>query len=419
MGRWRPLLDGSDAARAIEVAVDVAAALGRAGPRPEVAAYGPSSSGGTAGMALLLAELAVVTGDSSFEDAGMAFLDHALEGAPPVAACGLFTGFPGVAWALTRLEGRLVEPDPEEGDADEMVAAVLGRPAPWHGPYDLVAGLVGLGLFALARLPRPSARRSLLAVVEHLAAMAEHHPAGATWRTDARWVGPERAAQYPDGYYDLGVAHGAAGAVAFLSAAAMAGVPGAGDLLRDATRWLVAQELEGGPSRYPALFGDGERPGPSRTAWCYGDGGVAVALMAAEAAGAMDGGAGLRLARDTAGRPFERTGVRDAGLCHGAAGLAQVHNRLWQATGDARLADSARRWLDVALGMRRPGEGVAGFVAWVGAPGRAHEWEAKPGLLEGATGVALALLAAASPTEPTWDDLLLLRPPSVWQGAYQ
>jgi len=36
------------------------------------------------------------------------------------------------------------------------------------------------------------------------------------------------------------------------------------------------------------------------------------------------------------------------------------------------------------------------------------QWIAMPGILEGAAGIALALLAATTPIEPEWDRMLLL-----------
>jgi class I lanthipeptide synthase len=38
-------------------------------------------------------------------------------------------------------------------------------------------------------------------------------------------------------------------------------------------------------------------------------------------------------------------------------------------------------------------------------------WRGTPGLLTGAAGVGLALLAAATPVEPSWDRMLLVALP--------
>jgi hypothetical protein len=144
---------------------------------------------------------------------------------------------------------------------------------------------------------------------------------------------------------------------------------------------------------------------------------VAVALFkAGRAAGAPSWvGVGVALARAAARRRDpETTEVRDATLCHGAAGLAHLFNRLYQATGDPRLREAALHWAERTLEMRRPDEGVGGFRAWrAGSP----EGRSDPGFLTGAAGIGLALLAAATPVEPAWDRVLLASLPIAAAGV--
>jgi hypothetical protein len=97
--------------------------------------------------------------------------------------------------------------------------------------------------------------------------------------------------------------------------------------------------------------------------------------------------------------------VIDAGLCHGAAGIAHLLNRFSQATGDLELARAADAWFGRALAMRRT-DSVAGFPRGIPVNG-VLTWEPAADLLTGATGVALALHAAISPIEPAWDQLML------------
>lgn len=178
-----------------------------------------------------------------------------------------------------------------------------------------------------------------------------------------------------------------------------------------APRWLLARQLPAGKvSCFGTSFVAGEDTGASRLAWCYGDPGIAATLLvAARAAGvpAWEDKA-LEIARAAARRPLEQAFVRDAGLCHGAAGLAHLFNRFWQASSEEVFRDAARFWIERTLELRVPGEGIAGFRAWHAQPGPNGQWVADPGLLEGATGVALVLLAAASTVEPEWDRILLV-----------
>lgn len=117
---------------------------------------------------------------------------------------------------------------------------------------------------------------------------------------------------------------------------------------------------------------------------------------------------GIELARAAASRPLAEMGVKDACLCHGAAGLGQLYARWFNATGEEFFRDEAVRWFRRAMDYRRPGEGVAGYLATNGARGRE---EVAPGLLFGAAGVGLALLSATTTIEPEWDRIFLMSDP--------
>jgi hypothetical protein len=96
-------------------------------------------------------------------------------------------------------------------------------------------------------------------------------------------------------------------------------------------------------------------------------------------------------------------------LCHGAIGAGHIFNRLWQATAEPRLDDAARFWLAQGLAMRRPAGRLGGFHAVVSdGTGQSTRRVAFRGLLMGAAGLGLALLAATTDVEPSWDRLLLL-----------
>jgi hypothetical protein len=62
--------------------------------------------------------------------------------------------------------------------------------------------------------------------------------------------------------------------------------------------------------------------------------------------------------------------------------------------------------LDEIAGRSR--EGVAGYSAYLPLEDGAPQWQADPGILTGAAGIALALLAATTPIEPAWDRMMLV-----------
>jgi lantibiotic modifying enzyme len=112
----------------------------------------------------------------------------------------------------------------------------------------------------------------------------------------------------------------------------------------------------------------------------------------------------LAFARRAAGRGAADSGVVNPGLRQGAAGIAHLCNRLFQATGEEPFADAARAGFGRVLETRRRDEGIGGF-------------KADPGFLNGAAGIGLALLAAISSVEPAWDRLLPALIPSCCPSA--
>jgi hypothetical protein len=208
------------------------------------------------------------------------------------------------------------------------------------------------------------------------------------------------------------MAHGLAGVIAFLGRCCASGVRDAGPLLHRAVSFLLSQEGRSGGSCFPLTLVPGVDVPGSRAAWCYGDPGAAVALLLA-ARGAGEPAwevVARRVARAAAARPRDACGVVDAALCHGAAGLGHLFNRLYQATGDEELGAAARAWFGEVLARRADGAGIAGYRSHDPAPGATVPWDDDASLLSGAPGIALALLSATASEEPVWDRVLLVSP---------
>jgi lantibiotic biosynthesis protein len=408
---WQPLSGEAWEAQAFDVLDELAQAVVSAEPSA------PGLSGGAAGMALFLAYYAEAREDEAAEARATELLERACAGLGNArVGPDFFAGWTGIAWAVEHLAG--VEPhegdtdkeDPHDEDPNDAVDAalssMLAKPA-WPGPYDLVSGLCGLAVYALERLPRPSAARALEQIAGHLDRLSTPAEAGRTWHTPAEHLPPRQREALPEGYQNLGLAHGVPGIIAILARTVAADIATerARPLLEAATSWLRAQALDHPDARFAPWTGPGLPAEPSRTAWCYGDPGVACALFSA--ARALDDQAlereAIDLALGAAKRPPEACGVTDGGLCHGAFGLAHLYLRFYNATHNPELRQAASDWLGRGLAMRRPGFGLAGFAA--DKPGRAPV--ADPGLLEGIAGIGLALVAALTDSEPAWDRWLL------------
>jgi lantibiotic modifying enzyme len=268
-------------------------------------------------------------------------------------------------------------------------------------------------MYALDHPNEEIARDLIGQIVERLRELAVHHDSGISWRTPAELIrAPVLLEKYPNGCEDLGVAHGASGVLGFLSRAVQAGLAPAGsrELLEGGIRWLLTQQRADDGGSVFGAYADPE-PVSCRSAWCYGDPGVALQLLVASRT--LDRADLERLAieiliKDTK-RPEDDTLADSPTLCHGAAGLGHLYNFAYQASGEEILAQAARRWFERTLAMRKPGEWIAGYANWWPKEG---EWHAEPGFLTGVAGTGLALLAATSPAEPSWG-----RPMLLWPGV--
>ena len=362
---------------------------------------------GDAGVALFFAYLAQHTGDPRHVDEAEARLGHAIDDAGNRDPW-LFSGVAGIAWTSEHLCGSLLAPNEEDvnADTDAFVEALLDNPHGWRHRYELMYGLCGIGVYLLERPATPARAMLLGKLVAALEASATRGADGAvTWFSN---YDP----RFPAGTYNLGLAHGATGVVAYLArlvANLAAGDPlrdRAATLLRDTVAGLTAYRLPvGAPSVFPSFSAHAHEP--SRLGWCFGDLAAALALVAAgqalaEPAWITDATAIAVLA---SARTPHSAGVVDIGLCHGAMGLAHMFDRFHARVPEPAVAAAAERWLAHAFALRASDRGVAGIQSWLPVE---RVWVDDGGLLGGAAGVGLALLARVGVSAPAWDRLFLL-----------
>jgi len=394
---WRPLItDPDERATLLTIVREIALAV-------EDAPVAPHDIGQHCDLAILRAYLAA---DGTLPDDDDAVTNHVVAALAAQAkrpgALGLFNGLAGVGWTIAHLAS---DDNAEEICASFDAALLHALEHEWNGTYDLISGLVGIGVYALEReqAGRPLAAR----VLELLHVTAQPRGLGLAWQTPARLLPEWQREQAPDGYWNLGMAHGIPAIIAWCARCAAVDVEAvsAKELMTAAASYLLDAERPRSGGRFSAWHvcggapsGDRERP-----AWCYGDLGVSAALLAAAQVDPRWHEEALMLARSCAQRA-PHAAVRDTALCHGTAGIVHVLNRMFQATGDDVLGDDARRWLELTLEMRTD-HAYAGFPAFDGVR---LAWRSDSTLLGGAIGVALALHAIASEVEPAWDRLLLL-----------
>ncbi len=364
---WEPICEGERAARVWSAIAEIEDALAqRTTPAADLAVFWTYLS-------------TVRDDDATAARTQAALASFVAEIERGYARPALFDGLAGAGWAAAHVAS----------DAQELLdvldARMLGVLEHWTGEVDLISGAAGFGVYFLER-DGAAAARGLERVVAYLASSARRFPDGIAWHTPPEQLAAIDRQRWPEGAYDCGVAHGAAGVAGVLARiAARQGAPAqAGALAADATRWLLAQRRDGA---FPALV-DGARRDPARTAWCYGAPGIALAL-------------GLRAdLADWLALPPDAIAVDGDSVCHGAACLLHLANRMYQATGRPEHRETALGWLDRVLAARRPGDGAGGY-------GYCAEGDHRAAILSGSAGVGLALLATVSALEPSWDRVML------------
>jgi lantibiotic biosynthesis protein len=408
---WPAILDGDVASRARGVAHDIARALAN-----RSAANASEATDAAIYWAYAAEYFSEPWAERALDQAMRELAEAIAKGVPSLA---LFGGLTGAAWAAHHIAGAPGDSEPEDPEdlpprVDALLVDALSRPQ-WDGHYDLISGLVGFGVYLLARGNRPVARRGLALTLAHLETLAQPVAGGIGWLTLPALLPAHHRRTHPEGLFDLGVAHGVAGVIALYSAVLRArALP---ECEANTRRSLAAavgfveanRRADREQSAFDWSVATGVAGSATRTAWCYGDLGIAIALLRAAYARDDDASCAraLSLARACATRADAVCGVRDAGVCHGAAGLGHLLNRLFHATGDEALREGARRWFRNTLELRRPGA-LAGFPALVPAraAGEPETWHASPGILDGAAGVGLALMSALGGA-PDWDQPLL------------
>ena len=154
---------------------------------------------------------------------------------------------------------------------------------------------------------------------------------------------------------------------------------------------------------------DGFKKGEySRLAWCYGDLGIGIRLWFASKAlndKKLADEAVLILTHAATRITPEKSLVKDASICHGSYGNAQVFHRIYKETKDPVFKKAAEFWIQEGLNMAIHKDGYAGYKQWKGED---KDWGVEISLLEGITGIGLTIIDYLATFESNWDECLMI-----------
>ncbi len=352
---------------------------------------GPDVYGGTAGVALFLAEAWRVTGDPRVRRFARAAIRHALARASRLRAegrLGFYDGAVGIAFAAAWVADRLSD----AALAVEAQAVLSGLRADEGDAMglDVLDGAAGAvpALIALAeRFDAPELITTARHLGDRIVATAHRHPYGWSWAF---------AAQGGDALDLTGFSHGTAGMAWALSELHAATgdtryAAAAAEAIRFESHWFRPDE-----DNWPDFRDHAGDPAlaPCAHAWCHGAPGIGLARLAA-----LERTPTAELRRDV--RAAVRASMRwldrpdadaDFSPCHGRAGAAELLLEAGRRMGAAAAARTAARL--ATAGARRWGNEPAAWPCGV-------QRGSNPSLMIGLAGIGYFLLRVADPSVPS------------------
>lgn len=325
-------------------------------------------------------------------------------------------GFAGLGLALHLLEesgfvegaGEMLE------DVDKLLEVSLTKDFIQKN-YDFLHGAVGVGFYFIkhfAFAPEVS-KKQLERIVDHLENTAITDESSDTTKWED--IGTNFDTGEVETKFNISLSHGMSSISIFLSRLLKLNLLGdemnirIRTMLRRTINYILAQRIDYRKygSYFPSCSIESDQVlNGSRLGWCYGDLGVAVALW--QSGAVLDREDYRELSREIllytarARRDVGRNFVYDAGLCHGAAGIAQIFYRMSKEMKLPELHDAYEYWKGITLKMGYHEEGWGGFMMY---NAKENSWTNTANVLEGISGIGLMLM---SPVCDEWDELLLL-----------
>ena len=336
------------------------------------------------------------------------------------------SGIAGALWLAAYMRRKEVV-DLEDGYLasdilDHLSQESLTQTRDWNN-CDLLHGGFGFWSFLLECDDFPGKERFIQQQLHALNEIAIDTPYGRYWKINDRFFGTRTVNSKTN--IHLSQAHGVCAILILLARTNMQGYleKETRDNIHLGLSLISSLKINGPASLYPGKIVNGRSlsTGPfMRLAWCSGDFSIANAFWKGwkatgteeyktEALAIMDFCDSLAIhgiGEDALNvpDPVNSTAVIDAGLCHGCAGIAQIFRHFYWETGNEVYANSSDKWIANTLQVDSYGDGYAGYKNYRlprnGGPIASY------GLLDGITGIGLALLSSLSDKPSDWDKVL-------------
>ncbi len=225
----------------------------------------------------------------------------------------------------------------------------------------------------------------------------------------------EERVKYPEGSFILNMPFGVAGCLSALSLLKINGIdlPGLHDVIQTLSLWLQSQgRIDNGVYHFDntvPLKGSVQNELPRDTWWC----GVPAVAHAIFKAGKATHDLKMQKYGEEAMISMFSKSTKDwnhigTSFVHGRAGILTTTYRMAEATENPTLWKEVKELEADLISFYRPNSPFGFESVYVDDFGEYH-WVNNPGILYGASGVALALMLAQNREELDWDRAFLLR----------
>ncbi len=371
--------------------------------------------GGHAGIALFQFYYAKFSNTDSAADAGAANIAKVVNEIGNTFRIKTYCdGIAGFGWVLDHLE----ENGCIENDNDEMLQQLDSYVYQEmisdikQGNYDFLHGALGYGFYFFKRYRctksdelRDRYKKYLIELIGYLSTLAEVDKNGLKWQSSIKIGASEK-------HYNFSLSHGMASIVNFLSRLHVY------DDFKNETAPLlhgsicfIKSFLNTDSSQhflFPSTVNTGEPVSyNARLAWCYGDLGIGVSFWHAAKAlndDTLKHEAVQILKHAAALKSIEQTGVKDAMLCHGSFGIAQIFNSMYKESNEVTFRTATEFWINDGLERAIHKDGYAGFKMRIM---KAPEWRLDVSVLNGIAGIGLSIMSYIS-GDHSWDECLMI-----------
>ncbi|MGH1387491.1 lanthionine synthetase C family protein [Kordia sp.] len=327
------------------------------------------------------------------------------------------TGIAGAGWVLDHLEQEeFMDADNDEllPELDQYIHTFMVTDMK-NGNYDFLHGAIGYAFYFLNRYRNTKSdelKQKYVGILNEFLDLLEELSEDAgdgkiRWESELSIETKERG-------YNLSLSHGMSSIVGILTklhendAFKAKSEP----MLKGAIHYILSFKTtqEDPFSIFPSWVTDKkeDEEGQSRLAWCYGDLGVAMRFWFASKT-LNDEGLGktaVEVLKHSAKRTkVEDSLVRDAGVCHGSYGNAQMFYRMYKETGDQEFKDAFEFWIQDGIDRGTFEDGYAGYKQWKGVD---KSWAPETSLLEGIAGIGLSILDYLADYDTNWDECLMI-----------